>query len=335
MFSNLVATLRADLDAIRDDFGGFVETVKEDASEFVETVRTDATQVMGMVQNSAPGGLFSLPRSGGDVLSWEEELWDDPELLCEDPEEEGWLGTFALLKPEEVDMFLSAPEDGIIPELYRELVPAKASHDEFFQRLAFHRNRLTLRARQLQQQQNEQSAAGGEEDEEAGGWDDDEVVSPAKKPAAAVVGENEGVIVKLQQRILELEAELKASEEKRRELELVVAESRTKKRAAPEATKPAAVVEPEEQVEEEVAVEHQEVAVERQEVAVEHQEVAVVEVEDDDEEEEEEQEKLKTPSSSWEALSESVDSPEPVVKPDPVPVPKKVALDDNEEDDWE
>lgn len=322
MFSNLVATLRADLDAIRDDFGGFVETVKEDASEFVETVRTDATQVMGMVQKSAPGGLFSRP--GRDLLSWEEELWDDPELLCEDPEEAGWLDTFALLKPEEVDMFLSAPEDGIIPELYRELVPAKASHDEFFQRLAFHRNRLTLRARQLQQQQNEQAAGGGEEDEEAGGWgDDDEVVSPVKKPfvAAAADLEKDEVIAKLQQRILELEAELKASEEKRRELELVADESRAKKRAAPEVTKVA--------VEEEAVPEVKE-----------HPDAAMLEVEEveveDDEEEEHQQEKLKTPSSSWEALSESADSPEPESRPaPPAPAPRKVALDDNEEDDWE
>jgi len=245
LFSNLVATLRADLDAIRDDLG-----------EFVTTVKTDATAALGL-DEGANGG------TGGSVrkyLQWEEELWDNPELLCEDPPEDDpeWTTFLAanLVKDEENEALLSGGSSDIVPELYRELVPSKATHSEFFQRLVFHRNRINQATRLRMQ--------GIVEEEEETRWEDDDEIDeivravPAiSQPQAPVAGEEEKVVSDLDEadskhvdraiveefdkykkdtekqirdlvnRVTELESALSVSESKRKELEAKLATAMT------------------------------------------------------------------------------------------------------------
>jgi len=170
IFSNLVATIRADLDAIKDDLG-----------EFVTTVKTDTTAMLGLRPDgsdpNAPGGASNASK----MLLWEEELWDNPDLLCEDPTAEDWKAFVESnpVKEQEVEVYLSGAESDVIPELYKELVPAKTTHADFFLRLVYHRNRMVqaYKARM-------QGLVANNNDEEETGWEDDDPEPvPAPKPA--------------------------------------------------------------------------------------------------------------------------------------------------------
>jgi hypothetical protein len=167
LFSNLVATIRADLDAIRDDLG-----------EFVETVKTDASAVLGLEggENNDKNGV----NQAGKYLPWEDEVWNNPELLCENPlnetEWEAHLNS-SPVKDEEVEALLSASET--VHELYKELVPSKATHAEFFQRLFYHRNRLNEAARLKMKELVE--------DEEETRWEDDDDSIDAQKETPTTV----------------------------------------------------------------------------------------------------------------------------------------------------
>jgi hypothetical protein len=158
LFSNLVATLRADLETIRDDLG-----------EFVTTVKTDTTAMLGL--NEKNGGNLSGTNNGlkSKYLHWEEELWDNPELLCEDPQEENWQAS-AQVNDEETEMLLSGASSDIIPELYRELVPARTTHADFFKRLFYHRNKMNQAVRAKMQE-----LVRGDAEEEETGWEDDDI----------------------------------------------------------------------------------------------------------------------------------------------------------------
>jgi hypothetical protein len=218
LFSNLVATIRADLDAIRDDLG-----------EFVETVKTDASAVLGLAQEE--GENKNGGTQGGKYLPWEEELWNHPELLCENPlEEDEWEKVVQQsMKDEEIEALLSSSET--VHELYKELVPSKATHSDFFQRLFYHRTRLNEAARLRMKELVE--------DEEETRWEDDSLdeipaqketpVTPEQQNNVAVEQVNAKLVAELEDckqemkkmlaKITELEVALKQSEIKRAELE--------------------------------------------------------------------------------------------------------------------
>jgi predicted nucleic acid-binding Zn-ribbon protein len=163
LFSNLVATLRADLDAIRDDLG-----------EFVTTVKTDTSAMLGLAKDGNGEPTFSKDSGAGSNnvgkhLEWEEMLWENPDLLCENPSGADW-DSFVLSNPvndEEVEALLSNGASEIVSELYRELVPSRVTHADFFQRLFFHKNRMNQAARARMQ--------GLVMDEEETRWEDDDL----------------------------------------------------------------------------------------------------------------------------------------------------------------
>jgi polyhydroxyalkanoate synthesis regulator phasin len=262
LFSNFVATIRADLDAIRDDLG-----------EFVETVKTDTTAMLGLEQNQTGGGSGN-GGSSQKYLQWEEELWDNPELLCEDPESADWeeFCENSLVKEEEVEALLSGGASEIVPELYRELVPSRSTHADFFKRLIYHRNRLNQVVRTRMDELVAGGIGSGQDDEEETRWEDDSVSDEqpttgvitaatstktqqvADEASLALKAENDSLKQELQrcrremealaQRVAELESSLKQSVASRVELEsklssavLAVHELPHKKAALPPAEK--------------------------------------------------------------------------------------------------
>jgi len=223
LFSNLVATLRADLDAIKDDL-----------DEFVTTVKTDTTAMLGLDPNTVVYG-----HAGGTgeskYLEWEEVLWDNPELLCENPTEPEW-ETFmnsSPLKEEEVELLLSGAASDIVPELYRELVPSRATHADFFRRLFYHKHRLNQAARvRMQNLVKEEEETRWEDDDSI----DDSTPVPQTKPQEEekVSRDDKGEELKACQaelsatqkqmremmvKITELQSLLEMSEAKRKDLE--------------------------------------------------------------------------------------------------------------------
>jgi len=236
LFSDLVATLRADLDAIRDDLG-----------EFVSTVKTDASAALGLALDEGNG----LKTAQTKYLQWEEELWDNPDLLCENPlPEEEW-ATFLQEHPvqeEEVELLLSGNVSEVVPELYREIVPSRTTHTEFFQRLIYHRDRLNTatrtRMKDISQVQEEEETR----------WEDDSIeeepviknsednilsaslVAPKASPPptdGSIAIKNESAeltrykqeVEKLLSRVKELETALEESEQKRIFLERQLSDS--------------------------------------------------------------------------------------------------------------
>ena len=176
MFSNFVATIRADLDAIKDDLG-----------EFVTTVKTDTSSILGLVPGA--GGLTqagdaTASGSASRMIQWDEEIYDNPDLMCEDPETEDWEAFVASnpVKEDDVEMMLAGAYSDLIPELYRELVPSRATHADFFKRLIYHRNRLAQAAKSKVQELTME--------EEETRWEDDEEEDPvvaATRPSAASI----------------------------------------------------------------------------------------------------------------------------------------------------
>lgn len=161
---NLVATIRADLDAIKDDLG-----------EFVTTVKTDTTSMLGLADNPGGNDKTNSTSATSKFLDWEEELWDNPDLLCEDPSADDW-ETFKSSNPvkeEEAETLLSGNSSDLIPELYRELVPARTTHSDFFLRLVYHRNRMTQAVKSKMQELVM-------DDEEETRWDDEDADEPVR-----------------------------------------------------------------------------------------------------------------------------------------------------------
>lgn len=169
MFTNLVATLKADLDAFKGDLG-----------EFVTTVKTDTTAILGLQGGVATGAnvgasVNALGSAASQLVQWDEELYDNPELLCADPEDEDDYNKTGAVSDEEIEGLLSGSISDLVPELYKELVPARATHADFFRRLVFHRERFA--------QAMKNRVALDRPDEEETGWEDDEdVVIPAASP---------------------------------------------------------------------------------------------------------------------------------------------------------
>jgi hypothetical protein len=311
LFSNFVATIRADLDAIRDDLG-----------EFVSTVKTDTTAMLGLDEENGGGEGIGNASAGGKHLQWEEEMWDNPELLCEDPESDDWkrFEASSQVKDEEVEMLLSGGVSEIIPELYRELVPSRTTHADFFKRLIFHRNRLNQVVRTKMQELVM--------DEEETRWEDDsvgdEIASPSPKTPAPQDEEKivskmddngeeltkikselavyKTEMAKLQAYVMQLEKELKLSEEKRTELQQKLQEVTSDELPHKKASlfAPSVVVE----------------------------KTPIIALMGDDVE----SVPVTPPSTSWEALptpSSSSSNEEPIV------VLSKTAEEEEEEDDWE
>lgn len=203
LFSNLVATFRADLDAIKGDL-----------DEFVHTVKHDTTKALGL--NSLRGGAGEEDEYQFQS-SWEEEMWDHPEWLVDD-----------LPGGEEVDSPKEEEESlltsRVVQELYRELVPAKTTHAEFVRKLVFHKRRLQLASRLRM--------ADTARDVEETAWEDDEdeermpgvggQTPPVVVDAAAYedkIEEMKKLMEALQDKIAMLETALRESETKREELE--------------------------------------------------------------------------------------------------------------------
>jgi len=236
LFSNFVATIRADLDAIRDDLGEFVTTVKTDTTAMLGLSQDEANLESGNVGNAA----------NGKHLHWEEELWEHPELLCEDPDNEDWKAFVesSPVKEEEVEMLLSGGVSEVIPELYRELVPSKTTHADFFLRLIYHRNRLNQVVRTRMQE-----LVMDEEEETR--WEDDSIgeETPTRAPQQTtpqppvevetkpIVDNSEELIqlrneleqykqemTRLQARVVHLEQSLQVSEAQKADLEKKLAE---------------------------------------------------------------------------------------------------------------
>jgi len=233
LFSNFVATIRADLDAIRDDLG-----------EFVSTVKTDTTVMLGLGEDGEQQANATGSSTNAKHLQWEEELWENPELLCEDPTGDGDEWTKFVesspVREEEVEMLLSGGVSEIVPELYRELVPSRTTHADFFKRLIYHRNRLNQVVRTRMQELVM--------DEEETRWEDDSVgddatptepvastaqINIAKERAASdaetaqlrsEVEQYKQEMGKLAARIAQLEKALEVSEAKRTDLEIKLAE---------------------------------------------------------------------------------------------------------------
>jgi hypothetical protein len=149
MFTSFVNTLKEDLEAIRGDL-----------DEFVTTVREDASAVLGV---RLKGSTSSSSRFH-DTLSGD--------LLCKPLPTDASAPEDLAARKEEVEKLLGGLEGPQVPDLYRELVPSRVTHQEFFERLFYYRGKF-LAAERLKMQQGTLSRHAVEQ-EELEGWDDDE-----------------------------------------------------------------------------------------------------------------------------------------------------------------
>lgn len=218
MLSNFVASIRADLDAIKDDL-----------DEFVTTVRTDASAALGLGEDS-PEGATSQGGGEGKYEPWEEELWNHPDLLCQDPQEDAQWAEFSdkyEAKDEEIEALLSGAVSDIVPELYKELVPDQTTHNEFFKRLVYHKSRLEAIAR------SHMKMVSKVEDEEETRWDEDSldegIHGQEPKPVAKTTMDESGELVAsneaLKAELVQCHTEMNRLQEKVHELEQALARS--------------------------------------------------------------------------------------------------------------
>jgi len=316
LFSNLVATLRADLDAIKDDLG-----------EFVTTVKTDTTAMLGLDPNSL-GGLGANPTSDPKFLEWEEVLWDNPELLSENPVEPEW-ETFAKSSPvreEEVEVLLSGAASDIVPELYRELVPSKTTHADFFLRLFYHKNRLNQAARaKLQNLVKE---------EEETRWDDDDIdavspihVKPLEKPESEEekTPQNDEELVRCRTELVNTQAQMRAMMKEIAELKSALELSEAKR------------VDLENKLRSMEELPHKKVPIENEPLKSITRDTSYVAVEEPATplavpKTTPASENKSVPSGSWEALPAS---PASSSNEEPVVLTKQDSNEEEEEDDWE
>lgn len=305
---------------------------------------------------------------------WDEEIYDNPDLMCEDPTDAADWEAFVAsdpVKESDVEAFLSGAQSDLIPELYRELVPARATHADFFKRLVYHRNRLT------QAMKNKVQELVMDDEEETGWGDDDEDIPPpvpvaaeaiqaapessaaleeARKETEALKAELKRVTAELtssQEQVRNLERKLAGSEEARKELVAAAQDSEElPRKKAPEPlsantfpTKPQEIIEHE--VEEDVnpsVIEQDEAEEEEEEQQMEDAREIDEEFKDPVETESHEVERAETPASatsnlppssvataSWEALPTSANSS----SSEEAVMLGKNDEDDLEEDDWE
>ena len=73
-------------------------------------------------------------------------------------------------RKDEIEKLLGGIDGPLIPELYREFVPSRVTHQEFFERLFYYRTQFVSAARLKMQGTLRQTA----DQEELEGWDDDD-----------------------------------------------------------------------------------------------------------------------------------------------------------------
>jgi len=253
-FSAFVSTLKEDLQAIQGDL-----------NEFVTTVREDASAVLGVDLSAPPpntGRFEDLLRERPELLCertllfslakcafLEKQRVDVPRVSASERRlggqrpraQEGFvtrahLALTPLAKPQkdEIEKLLGGLDGPLIPELYREFVPSRVTHQEFFERLFYFRAQHLSAARlKMQGSLNRQADA-----EELHGWDDDDEEEEEQQddddegrkktmakrhqsdeddPIAGSRVDQE--VARLQKRVAELERALEASERKREDLE--------------------------------------------------------------------------------------------------------------------
>jgi len=211
----------------------------------------------------------------------------------------------------------------VIPELYRELVPSRTTHADFFKRLFYHRHRLNQVVRTKMQELVMDEEETRWEDDSVGDEAGPSVPPPAETPVAATNNNDEQLraevehykqeMAKLQARVAQLEKALTVSEAQRAKLETMLDERENAelphKKAPVAPTGKAAVAAPVEEAE-----------------AVAEDEASEPELEKKTEV------KMPStpPSTSWEALPIS---PKSSSTDEPVVVLSK--QEEDEEDDWE